>query len=82
MQLHYGCLSIKDRRRCAAVEADKLARGGLAYIGNLLGIDDEIIQRGKRELEVMMEAADDAITAWCQCKAGGGRKKRQLETET
>ncbi len=76
MQLHYGRLSEKDRRQYAAVEAEKLGRGGLAYISNLLGIDHKTIQRGKKELLAMAEGHhQEMVPCTRQRKAGGGRKK-------
>ena len=39
MQAFYNSLSEKDRRRYAAVEAEKLGDGGVEYIAALLGCD-------------------------------------------
>lgn len=51
MQRFYHCLSEKDRRRYAAVEALKLGWGGKSYISQLFGCDDEAMQSGLAELE-------------------------------
>jgi hypothetical protein len=51
MQRFYQCLSEKDRRRYAAVEALKLGWGGKSYISELFGCDDEAMQLGLAELE-------------------------------
>jgi hypothetical protein len=47
----YESLNEKDRRRYAAVEADKLGYGGQAYISYLLGCDHKTLQRGLQELD-------------------------------
>jgi len=47
----YRSLSEKDRRRYAAIEADKLPHGGTEYIANLFGCDPKTIRRGSREVE-------------------------------
>lgn len=46
MKNFYRSLSEKDRRRYAAVEAEKLGYGGLAYISELLGCNVDTIRRG------------------------------------
>lgn len=47
----YESLNEKDRRRYAAIEANKLGYGGEAYIVQLLGCDYKTLQRGLRELD-------------------------------
>ena len=69
MQRFYHSLSEKDRRRYAAVEALKLGWGGLSYISQLLGCDDEAMQLGKRELEQPEELNQSRVR-----RTGGGRK--------
>lgn len=69
MQRFYDSLSEKDRRRYAAVEAMKLGWGGLSYISQLLGCDDEAMQLGKRELEQQEELNQSRVR-----HTGGGRK--------
>jgi Rhodopirellula transposase DDE domain len=69
MRGFYRSLSEKDRRRYAAVEALKLGRGGLSYISQLFGCDDEAMQRGKRELN-----DEESLSRKRQRRAGGGRK--------
>jgi hypothetical protein len=51
MKRLYKSLSEKDRRRYAAVEADKLGYGGQVYISQLLGCDHKTIERGLEELD-------------------------------
>lgn len=53
MKTLYDSLNEKDRRRYAAIEADKLRHGGQTYIVRLLGCDYKTIQRGLEELEEM-----------------------------
>jgi hypothetical protein len=47
----YRSLSEKDRRRYAAIEAEKLGYGGATYVAALFGCDQETIQRGKEDLQ-------------------------------
>jgi hypothetical protein len=47
----YESLNEKDRRRYAAIEANKLGYGGEAYIVQLLGCDYKTLQRGLAELD-------------------------------
>jgi len=51
MKTLYQSLNERDRRRYAAVEADKLGFGGQAYISQLLGCDHKTLQRGLDELD-------------------------------
>lgn len=47
----YESLNEKDRRRYAAVEADKLGYGGTEYIASLFDCDPKTIRRGRDEVE-------------------------------
>lgn len=69
MRRFYQSLSEKDRRRYAAVEALKLGRGGLSYISQLFGCDDEAMQLGKRELQDETRLYQSRVR-----RLGGGRK--------
>ena len=51
MRNFYESLSEKDRRRYAAVEAEKLGYGGASYIAELFGCDPKTIQRGADDVE-------------------------------
>jgi hypothetical protein len=51
MKTLYNSLNERDRRRYAAIEADKLGYGGQAYISQLLGCDHKTLQRGLDELD-------------------------------
>jgi hypothetical protein len=69
MKTMFDRLSEKDRRRYAAVEAQKLGWGGKDYISSLLGIDSRSICQG---LDDLIQAQDPA--AGRIRKQGGGRK--------
>jgi hypothetical protein len=68
----YSTLSEKDRRRYAAVEAQRLGRGGVPYISKLLGCSTRTIERGIAELD---ELADDPAKGRSR-RPGAGRKKK------
>jgi len=74
MQRYYQSLSEKDRRRYAAIEAQKLGYGGMSYIRDLLGCHTHTIRRGIAELQDEQAMQDEGIR-----QAGGGRK-RALDT--
>jgi hypothetical protein len=65
MKAFYDSLSEKDRRRYAAVEAEKLGYGGEQYIAHLFGCDEKTIRQGRGDVQQL--PADDA--------AGRVRKK-------
>lgn len=46
----FRSLSEKDRRRYAAVEAEKLGHGGVQYIADLFGCDPHTIRRGAEDV--------------------------------
>jgi hypothetical protein len=46
----FSSLREKDRRRYAAVEAEKLGHGGIEYISSLLGCDSKTIRQGQADL--------------------------------
>lgn len=50
MKKVYDSLSEKDKRIYAAIEVQKLPRGGLNYISKILGCDRKTINRGIKEL--------------------------------
>lgn len=51
MKTLYKSLNERDRRRYAAIEADKLGYGGQAYISQLFGCDHKTLQRGLGDLD-------------------------------
>lgn len=62
MKLLFDSLSEKDRRRYAAVEAEKLGHGGAQYIAQLFGCDDETIRHGHEDIEQLpVDAAGDRV---------------------
>ena len=72
MKAFYDSLSEKDRRRYAAVEAQKLGHGGEHYIATVLGCDEKTIRHGLRDLELLPD--DEA--------AGRIRKKKGRPQES
>ena len=61
----YRSLDERDRRRYAAVEAEKLGHGGLEYVSRLFGCDPKTIRRGMAELE-----SEDELESERQRKKG------------
>lgn len=51
MRNFYESLSEKDRRRYAAVEAEKIGYGGISYISELFGCDPKTIQSGIDDID-------------------------------
>jgi hypothetical protein len=51
MKHFYESLSEKDRRRYAAVEAEKIGYGGISYIAELFGCDPKTIQSGIDDID-------------------------------
>lgn len=51
MQALFNSLSEKDRRRYAAVEAEKLGHGGTKYITDLFGCDEATVRRGGEDVQ-------------------------------
>ena len=65
-------LSEKDQRRFAAVEAQRLGRGGIAYVATVLQCSRRTIERGLHDLEALPhDPAAGRIR-----RPGGGRKKK------
>jgi hypothetical protein len=50
MVVLYESLSEKDRRRYAAVEAEKLGHGGIQYVAELFACDPDTIRRGGQDI--------------------------------
>jgi hypothetical protein len=74
MQRLYQSLSEKDRRRYAAIEALKLGWGGINYISQLFGCDDDTIRFGLKELE------DETAMNMSEIRRSGGGRKSKVET--
>ena len=58
MKKFYDSLSEKDRRRYAAIEAEKLGHGAVEYMAAVLDCDPNTIRQGKADLEQLPH--DDA----------------------
>ena len=58
MQQLYDSLSEKDRRRYAAIEAEKLGHGGIRYVAELFEGDEATIRHGREDVEQLPQ--DDA----------------------
>ena len=65
MSRFFRSLGERDRRRYAAVEAEKLGHGGLEYIAKLFRCDPNTIRRGTAELE-----SEEELTSERQRKKG------------
>jgi len=55
MKAFYDSLSEKDRRRYAAIEAEKLGHGGVEYVSEVLGCDAKTICEGRRNVDQLPE---------------------------
>lgn len=68
----FQSLSEKDRRRFAAVEAERLGHGGVQRAAELLGCSTRTISRGLTELDSLhVDPAAGRVR-----RPGAGRKKR------
>ena len=74
MRTVYRNLLEKDRRIYAAIEAQKLPRGGSSYIAEVLGCARKTIRRGIKELKDPRTLPTDRIR-----RKGGGAKPK-IET--
>lgn len=61
MKRFYRSLSEKDRRRYAAVEAEKLGDAGVEYISRLLGCDSRTIRLGLDDLDLLQDLVPDPV---------------------
>jgi hypothetical protein len=58
----YDSLSEKDRRRYAAVEAEKLGHGGVQYVANLFECEPDTIRRGGQDVDQLpIDAAEGRV---------------------
>lgn len=53
----FDSLSEKDRRRYAAVEAEKLGHGGAEYIAGLFCCDPDTIRQGQHDVDQLPQDA-------------------------
>lgn len=70
----YESLSEKDRRRYAAIEAEKLGHGGIDYISNLFCCDEKTIRKGIEEF------FDPTCMKKERIRDQGGGRKSKLDT--
>jgi hypothetical protein len=70
MRAFYDSLSEKDRRRYAAVEAEKLGHGGVEYVSLVLGCDEKTIRHGQSDVALL---PDDEAEGRVR-KKGGAQK--------
>ena len=61
MKWFYQSLSEKDRRRYAAIEAEKLGYGGVDYVSRLLGCDPKTIRQGREDFEAAADPVPDRV---------------------
>lgn len=71
MRTFFNTLSEKDKRRYAAVEAQKLGHGGITYIAQVLGCSRTTIHDGLAELDTL--PVDSQYEGRIR-REGGGRK--------
>ena len=62
MKRFYESLSEKDRRRYAALEAEKLGHGGVEYIAALFDCDGKTIRHGRADVQALpQDEAQDRV---------------------
>jgi len=61
MKWFYKSLSEKDRRRYAAVEAEKLGYGGVEYVARILGCDPKTIRQGREDMDGPEDPVPDRV---------------------
>jgi hypothetical protein len=77
MKKNYKSLSEKDKRRYAAIEAQKLGWGGISYVMQLLGGSRNTIIKGIEDLEKM----DEQTLNNSRIRKKGGGTKSILSTQ-
>ncbi len=73
MMRFFDSLNERDRRRYAALEAEKLGHGGITYISQLFSCDPKTIQHGKSEMH-----DKDTLQTQRQRKKTADAKRRKL----
>lgn len=76
MKFVYEQLSEKDRRLYAAIEAEKLPRGGQSYVAHLFSCGRKTIRRGLAELTHPERLPEEG-----RIRHKGGGRKRILDTQ-
>ena len=72
MKVLYRSLRENDRRRYAAVEADRLGHGGLEYIAGLLECDPKTIRHGQLDMQQLQEQDPEDIAPSERIRKKGG----------
>src|SRR5437588_3874844 len=75
----YLSLRENDRRRYAAVEADKLGHGGLEYVCSVLGCDPKTVRQGQRDLQQIKDKDPEDITPSPRVRRPGGGRKPHVD---
>jgi hypothetical protein len=76
MRGFYQTLSEKDRRRYAALEAQRLGRGGIRYVAGVVGCSRRTIERAADEVaHLPIDPAAGRVR-----RVGAGRKKKAPPT--
>lgn len=57
MKMFYDSLSEKDRRRYAAVEAEKLEHGSAEYLAQVFDCDPQTIRQGRDDVDQLPQDA-------------------------
>ena len=70
MQRFFGCLSEKDRRRYAAIEAATRGHGGIEYMARVWACAPKTLRPGLHELE----EAEEAAAGRSRTKGGAARR--------
>jgi hypothetical protein len=78
MRKFFNTLSEKDKRRYAAIEAQKLEYGGISYVARGLGCSRTTLHQGLIELEALPE---DSTLDGRSRRPGGGRKPYEQTLE-
>ena len=73
----FNSLNERDRRRYAALEAEKLGHGGITYICKLFSCDPKTIQHGKTEMH-----DKDALETQRQRKKTVDARKQKMRHRT
>ena len=77
MNLLLSRLDEQQRRWYVAVEANRIGHGGVRWLSQITGLDENTIQRGQQELEHgLTERPTDQVRV-----AGGGRPPVEKKTQ-
>lgn len=71
---YFQCLSEKDKRWFAGLEARRLGWHGVTKVSQFYGLHPHTVRKGKKELEKGQDDTDSRIR-----RKGGGRKKMEIK---